>query len=65
MPIWTHGRQKPAPESASQRAAHVAALQTERAYLEQTGRSTERLVAIDKELDRFADKPAKRTRETA
>lgn len=51
------------------RADYVTALQSERVHVEKNladpDRKAARLDAIDAELDRFADKPARRRREAA
>lgn len=51
--------------AAQQRAAHVAALQTERAYLAREPEPDKaRIAEVDKQLDQYSDKPTARKRET-
>lgn len=47
------------------RKSYVEALKTERAAAEQRGGDPAHLAAIDAELERFADAPQRRGRETA
>lgn len=57
---------KPADPAAEARAAHVGALQTELDGLNRVPTPNKRRVAeVQAELDKYTEKPAKRSRETA
>lgn len=52
--------------AAERRAAHVQALETERAFLERQPKpNQDRLAQVAEQLDAYAEKPARRVRETA